>query len=160
MSQQLKKCPACKLEKPFSEFHKNSREPNGINTYCKKCALEMGKKWRAISENREKCKKRAEVWRAENADRVIEGRLKRKYGITLSQYWQLSKAQGHKCAICQEPCVIKGKLSVDHCHDTSGVRGLLCDMCNIGIGNFKNDIVRLKSAITYLKGYHAKACCK
>ena len=43
-------------------------------------------------------------------------------------------------------------MSVDHCHDTMKVRGLLCHRCNCGIGLLNEDITVLEKAINYLKG--------
>ena len=39
---------------------------------------------------------------------------------------------------------------IDHDHKTGELRGLLCHQCNVGIGNFKDDINRLMNAILYL----------
>ena len=39
---------------------------------------------------------------------------------------------------------------IDHDHKTGKLRGLLCHQCNVGIGNFKDDINRLMNAILYL----------
>jgi len=60
--------------------------------------------------------------------------------------------QEHKCAICSTSDADLDKLlSVDHCHTTGKVRGLLCNNCNLALGNFKDKIENLKSAINYLK---------
>jgi hypothetical protein len=51
--------------------------------------------------------------------------------------------------------VIKGKkifLAVDHCHAGGHIRGLLCRQCNVGLGNFQDNIQYLKNAIKYLEG--------
>ncbi len=42
-------------------------------------------------------------------------------------------------------------LSVDHCHKTNVVRGLLCNECNSGLGKFKDNIDVMASAISYLQ---------
>jgi hypothetical protein len=39
---------------------------------------------------------------------------------------------------------------IDHDHKTGKLRGLLCHQCNVGIGNFKDDIDRMLNAILYL----------
>jgi hypothetical protein len=56
------------------------------------------------------------------------------------------------CAICgvHQDNVTK-RFSVDHNHSTGKVRGLLCQNCNAGLGNFMDDISNLKSAIEYLE---------
>ena len=80
----------------------------------------------------------------------------KKFGITLDEYERMSEEQGHVCKICHcpEDVVIHGDviaLSVDHCHDTGKVRGLLCSRCNHFIGLARDSEVLLKSAIKYLK---------
>lgn len=44
-------------------------------------------------------------------------------------------------------------LCVDHNHKTGEIRGLLCGLCNSGIGHFKDKIKLLKKAIKYLENY-------
>lgn len=53
------------------------------------------------------------------------------------------------CEICQQPIIRKGH--IDHCHVTGKVRGRLCPKCNHGLGNFRDDIKTLRSAIRYLE---------
>ena len=82
--------------------------------------------------------------------------LKKHYGIDLAAYNIILEAQNGVCAICKNPetLIIKGalcKLAVDHCHDTSKVRGLLCSKCNRGIGLLAHSVNNLASAIHYLK---------
>lgn len=84
--------------------------------------------------------------------------LKIKFGITLEQYNELLESQNHRCAICNEKenIIHHGtkeviKLSVDHCHTTKKIRGLLCSRCNFGIGYFKDSIELLGNAIKYLE---------
>ena len=61
-------------------------------------------------------------------------------------------AQDGGCAICK----VKDNgtyeyFSVDHCHKTLKVRGLLCTNCNNGLGRFKDRIDLLDAAIKYLR---------
>lgn len=79
-------------------------------------------------------------------------RLRREFGITATEWDQLLAAQGGGCAICRSPFGDStGKpLAVDHCHETGAVRGLLCFACNFGVGLYKNDPERLRSAADYL----------
>jgi hypothetical protein len=83
-------------------------------------------------------------------------KLKHKFGITLDDYFSILVKQKNKCAICclEENSKSKnGKiknLSVDHCHKTKKVRGLLCDCCNRGLGCFKDNKQTLQKAIEYL----------
>lgn len=59
--------------------------------------------------------------------------LKNRYGITLEQYERMLEQQGGVCALCDQPCSTGQNLSVDHCHETGEVRGLLCRRCNTAI---------------------------
>ena len=76
-------------------------------------------------------------------------------------YSSLLAKQKGMCAICggfeqrgRRLKRIKGsrsRLSVDHCHRTNGIRGLLCGNCNSGLGFFRDSIKNLKAAIKYLR---------
>jgi hypothetical protein len=71
------------------------------------------------------------------------------------EYVNLLASQSYQCAICQTPAMkFEQLLSVDHHHATGQVRGLLCNHCNIGLGNFKEDVSYLEAAIEYLKKHH------
>lgn len=74
---------------------------------------------------------------------------KSRYGITDQTYTAMLAEQGCVCAICGERQV-EQVLVVDHCHDSSKVRGLLCRNCNSALGMFKDDPDRLLAAAAYL----------
>lgn len=40
---------------------------------------------------------------------------------------------------------------MDHNHESNKFRGMLCNHCNRGLGNFKDNIEILKKAILYLE---------
>ena len=73
-----------------------------------------------------------------------------KYGITLGDYGEMLKLQEGRCAICSSK---PDKLCVDHNHTTGKVRGLLCHLCNLGLGSFRDDKELLKCGIEYLSNY-------
>jgi len=64
-----------------------------------------------------------------------DGRLLRRYNITLEEYRQLDDVQCGCCAVCWEP---HDRLHVDHCHATRKVRGLLCRACNTMLGRIED----------------------
>jgi hypothetical protein len=64
-------------------------------------------------------------------------------------YAYLFKKQKGQCAICKRSET--RRLSLDHCHATNRIRGLLCLRCNLGIGFFHDSVKSLKAAIRYLK---------
>ncbi len=94
---------------------------------------------------------RSREWRKKNKEYYQDWQLLRTYGLPLGDYKKLLAAQDGKCAICKssDPGG-KGKFHVDHCHETSRIRGLLCRGCNVGIGSLKHDSSILQAAIEYL----------
>jgi hypothetical protein len=103
--------------------------------------------------------RRSRVYRAVDKERYRLGdqkkHYKKKYGITLNKYNDMLSAQGGVCAICSQPetRMLRGKvaaLSVDHCHTTGKVRGLLCNRCNIGLQMFKDNAELIQKASEYL----------
>jgi hypothetical protein len=78
--------------------------------------------------------------------------LSSRYGLTPEQYEIMLSAQGHRCAICRRPPSVR-RLAVDHDKATGRVRGLLCGRCNMGLGEFGDDMARLRLAILYLKSH-------
>lgn len=84
-----------------------------------------------------------------NADRLL-ARV-RKYGLTMAQYEAMRKACDYSCEICGTRETADHQLHIDHCHATGRVRGLLCPQCNQGLGNFKDNVDAMATAIAYLK---------
>ena len=108
---------------------------------------EKAKNYRLI--NREVCLERTKKWQRENPDKAKDAVYRRKYGISLSDYENMVAQRNGKCDICND---VK-PLVVDHCHDDGGIRGLLCDRCNVGIGCLEDNPERLISASKYIVGY-------
>jgi hypothetical protein len=54
-----------------------------------------------------------------------------------------------------EICGTVGRLDADHDHANTKQRGLLCRSCNQGLGDFKDNPVRLERAAAYLRRYEA-----
>ena len=77
------------------------------------------------------------------------------FGMGIEDYSRMFDKQGGACAVCRLPGIGKGTrhqpLCIDHCHATGKVRGLLCDKCNLGIGNFNDDPARLDAAAAYVR---------
>lgn len=79
--------------------------------------------------------------------------IEKKYNLTEIEYDDLRKTQNYCCCICkQHEKKLKRGLCVDHDHNTGKIRGLLCDVCNQGLGYFKDNATFLKTAIKYLGG--------
>lgn len=86
------------------------------------------------------------VWRKNLLERrktsrsFQDNRLRSVYGITLDQYEKMLKDQGGVCFLCHQlPYNSRHKkLHVDHDHETGRVRGLLCFVCNRGLGSYEH----------------------
>lgn len=127
-------CHVCKETKPNEDFNKAKKSKDGLQHYCRNCS-----------------NYRRKQWDLEDPERTRGKWLRDAYGISLKDYNDMLESQNHKCAICkQDETRFLKKLVVDHCHKTGKVRQLLCNMCNHGIGNFKDDIYLLAEAIKYL----------
>lgn len=82
--------------------------------------------------------------------------LKRQFGITIEEYEERFSKQNGKCAICIKSETQNGRwgiisLSVDHCHNSKKVRGLLCHKCNSGLGYFQDNPERMEAAAMYIR---------
>lgn len=169
-----KACGKCNRTLPVREFHRNSRNADGLSWRCKKCAHD------AYMANRDRERARARVRYADIRDgqlerareryatdpevrkaaraRALRQRL-RGYGLTVEQYDALVVAQGGVCAICRQPDRLGRRLAVDHDHTCCPrqqgscgecVRGLLCFDCNTVLGKVRDDPARLRAAADYL----------
>ncbi len=144
MINEFKNCRWCGLPKKMEDFHKNANKDGRFNT-CKKCQYNRLQEFRKDPAHKERFKE----YRRNNT-------ISQRYGITIEFYDNLIKSQENKCKICGSPPNKEGpiqnqSLHIDHCHITGKVRGLLCHLCNRGIGLFKESIDLMEKALEYLK---------
>lgn len=110
-------------------------------------------RYRDDEEYRAYIKKRVKEYHEKNPKAKRTERM-RKYGITPEDYDAMWEKQKGRCLICGEKKERKGKyysLYVDHNHTTGKVRGLLCQRCNFLIGQARDNVRILRSAIRYLQ---------
>jgi len=153
-------CPKCSRELIYSDKYKLQRAIEN-NSECRSCTLKRIKighipwnKGKILVSKDEQKQKRIKYQKqyslSEHGKQINKNKkLKNRYGITLKEYNIMIKNQNGKCAICQNI----NDLCVDHDHNTSKVRSLICRKCNVGLGAFRDNIMLLKEAIEYLKGY-------
>lgn len=108
--------------------------------------------------NRISVNKHNRKYKNDNPDKIREYHLLYNYGITLEEYENILIDQNGLCAICNNPEKFIApktgqlqKLTVDHCHTTGKIRGLLCRTCNSALGKLKDNIEILNKAIDYLR---------
>lgn len=128
------RCAVCGEDKHPEEFPRNKNTRTGRHCNCKSCHNAQ------VRESRQ---------RLYGGSRHYH--LKRRYGIGAAEVDAMIKSQGGLCPVCrQSPAV-----HVDHNHVTKKVRGILCEPCNGGLGQFKDDPQRIRRAIDYLQRHES-----
>lgn len=93
----------------------------------------------------------------ERANKTLrEIRLERTYGCTREDFDVLYVSQEGRCALCARPLwnwfegeYVGAEPHIDHCHDTTQVRGLLCKVCNSAMGWFeRRDFASIEAYLT------------
>lgn len=140
-----KQCAKCAEFKPLDRFSLSRQGVRGpvYRSNCKECQATEARKW--FRDNSERHAATKHRWN-----------LKTAYGVTPERYAEMLAEQDGKCAICgkTEVTVRRGttmRLSLDHCHATGKVRGLLCNRCNRSIGLMEDNVDLLRKAIDYLE---------
>ena len=130
-------CGKCKKNKNASSFHRDSKRPDGLQSYCIKC------------------RKNKRIYTHGYSEKNKPSIIRNKYNLTMEEVNLIFINQDQKCKICgdrYETVSRRGGLYIDHCHNLGHVRGLLCSKCNTMLGNAKDNIDILRKAIDYLKG--------
>ena len=127
-------CTRCKVVKPLSEY------AGTTTAHCRDC------------------------FNADRRDRLTPAHYRlqvlKKYRLTPAAFEEILDRQSGRCAICRTdvPGGRHGIWHIDHDHrccpgsSSCGncVRGLLCQNCNLFLGNAKDDPVILLAAVRYL----------
>lgn len=163
-----------------NEFHVDKVKSDGFRGVCKQCEatrcreryLSNPKKVKEASnqyakDHPDRIRKTKKKYRAKNHSRLRGYHLKKMYGITHSDFEEMSRAQGFLCALCHRPPSSNSKsrqdrrLQVDHVHvdgftglspteKRKYIRGLLCGPCNRALGLIKDSISVLTRSVEYI----------
>ena len=176
---EIKECTTCNIEKPTSAFYPRDGRKFGVVEECKECESVRSKKYyranretiiNKVKERSKHNKKDKAVYDKEYniinkiklARQKENARLKRKYKITLDEYFDMLFKQDYRCLGCgKHQSDIEWALCVDHDHKCcSGekscgkcIRGLLCCHCNHSIGSAEDDQQILKNLVVYLESF-------
>jgi hypothetical protein len=157
-------CSRCKQDKPIEAFRRRRNRPEtgtrfGRWSWCRQCEIDSFK----TPKRRAQASVRQKVFRdnlrtnnlAEMRRREREQNLRSKYGFGEEEYNAMLHTHGGLCAICGKPPTTgRGKkLHVDHDHDSGVIRGLLCSVCNVSLGGFKDDPALLRRAAEYVESF-------
>lgn len=150
----MKSCIKCGEEKPLSEFYSNKYGKDGRRTDCKSCSnIERVKNYNPDKQ------KIYNDSRKEYSRQYQDNKMYwiKKYGITPEQYWKMYEQQNGLCKTCGNPeTSVRSNgqiklLSIDHCHRTGKIRGLLCQKCNSALGLVLENVKTLINMIDYIE---------
>lgn len=135
-SSYVKKCKSCEAMKAAREFDYSPIHSDWLYPICVQCKREKDLTRREAPERRME---------------VREANLRKRFGISLSDYEEIVSLQGGGCAICGDARgADTASLAVDHDHSSGEVRGILCKICNAALGKFKDSRDLLDRAIEYI----------
>jgi Recombination endonuclease VII len=181
-----KQCPSCGESKPAADFGRNRSLKDGLSFYCLACNRERNRAWYRQSRRTAGREVRDHSWVPEGfrwcpaceqavphdeymrASRTSSGfgsrckachnaanseyYLRRTYQLTKDHVAEMRRAQGDRCAICGDPA----PQHLDHDHETGGIRELLCQRCNHGLGLFRDDPALLHAAAFYVDAHRER----
>lgn len=177
-----KQCFLCKEFKNLSEFYSDKNKSDKLSSRCKACIVPRRKSPEALAARRQyyteadvATKQRNYGRHPERRERVKELRKspqgqeylrKRniiKHGLTQERYDAFLLAQNGVCAICKQKPK-NNKFHIDHDHRCCNtqyscgkcVRGLLCGICNRGLGMFGDNPTNVLNGYNYLINYNNK----
>ena len=162
-----KACNRCGVLWPHTEefyrfYCKSGSKPwqQLLKAICRVCERKAAAEYN--NARPEKMKANAKKRYAENKERdplyARRVNIQQKYGISQEEYETMLSAQHGNCAICNRHGNVlhaNGRpqaLAIDHDHETGAIRGLLCSLCNQGLGSFQDNGEFLLNAARYLKG--------
>lgn len=92
---------------------------------------------------------RKRKWRNDKPELYLKNNRERTWliegiDVDLARYmWDEFK----ECEICGG----SGRMCIDHNHETNKIRGVLCNLCNRGLGYFQDSPLLLRKAAAYLE---------
>ncbi len=158
----MKTCTKCLTDLPLSEFYKGKK--GRLRSVCRRCTNRENETRRSSNLDKYRAIER-KSWR-DNFDKNGPSKraasrtwkLKSVYGLSLAEFEKMLIDQDNSCAICSAVLLasVRGRgrafvACVDHDHKTGEVRGILCNSCNRGLGNFQDDPEALERAAAYLR---------
>lgn len=152
ITEATKVCTKCKALKNVSRFSPDKRHSDKLSSHCKDCNYAYQRKRYEDPAFRESQNERSRV-----RSRIPEVRAARavadrawRYGLSPEEVKRFLEVP--VCQACGEPLSdAPNQIHIDHCHETSAVRGVVCMGCNRTMhGPHDHCIARLRACIEYL----------
>lgn len=134
--------------------------PNNVTAKPKRCieCVDEGVEWGGRPATRKaphpgpRCGIHHRARRKSRSTITWSQRIWETYGINEEEYWEIYEHQDGYCFICRRANGRRKRLSVDHCHKTGTVRGLLCSACNrYVLGHLRDEPEALERGAEYLR---------
>ncbi len=113
-------CAKCGQAKPITEFPRNKREQDRTTIVTANLATTIAATDSSSNDMAES-----------STVTTIDGAM----ALGADEVDELIREQGGLCAVCR----IREAKQVDHDHETGGVRGIVCLLCNAAMGAFHDD---------------------
>ncbi len=149
----MKHCTQCGAKKVLDQFAlRKDRGSGARHSWCQECRRKSSQERYSRDYGT-----RPSDYPMRTQEENRRRNLMRMHGISVEEWQAMLMSQDGLCAICGQPP--RGKkdrwgnpprLHVDHDHDSGGVRALLCNTCNQGLGLFGDSVELLTKAAAYL----------
>jgi hypothetical protein len=124
-----KRCVLCGLTLPFGDFSPKATGAYGLSGACRECESRRQSEYKRANPSKYKAAK------YKTDEQLISAFL-----------------AVPSCQSCGNSFEAFGKERIDHCHDKSHVRGVVCHRCNLAMsGPAEECISRLRGCIVYLE---------
>ena len=131
-----KTCSKCHQDKSLEDFTRQKRGRYGRMAQCKHCVTEYQREYNKTDAGKKSASNR---------------KIRYRFGVSDEEWTKMFNEQNGCCKICgRHHTEFDRQLSVDHCHKTGKIRGLLCGSCNRAIGLLGDSKELLIKAANYL----------
>lgn len=147
-----RQCSKCKRVDPPCGF-----TPDSFRAQCRECVRSRMKSWDQSRKDQDPigyAKLKHDRYLRYDRPGLRGRHIRKTYGLTEEQVSQIFENQEGLCAICSTLMEVAGRgrnrACIDHDHETGRVRGLLCGLCNVGLGCLRDSPQLLRNATQYL----------
>ena len=148
----VKWCDTCQSRFEMGHFYEHTYETGKVGFKCKTHLDDFGNTKFKSTKGKFQPRKKSLEYEYQSPEYEKDRFLQRKFKITLKDYNRMFEEQNHSCAIClSKESKTDKNFHVDHCHSTNKVRGVLCNNCNLALGNAKDNTETIQKSIHYLE---------